>query len=251
LTHVATGAILMSMKSAELRAHNEALATLQIVGMATEFAATLQRYAADLQNPVVAAANDRLSQAAILDAQADTYANRSNRFAPGSEQHLELQQRASNLRRRAAALRSGEAIPRELRTPLDRLDLVSRARDALIAATVALDELEPSDVVGFLQALLPPAPESDTEVPGLPTMAPSIGVRNTIGEALAMLGVYRAEDGSTRARAYGIEVAAERPQARPIRTQVAPAPPSPIVPAPPAPAAPEALVTPAPVAAAG
>ena len=174
----------------------------------TAFALQLQRFCERLLTPSVQEQAKRFEDAASQRNSADTLRNRAGTMPPG-ERRDELLARAERFERRAAVLAKGEVMPRDLRYPRDSLRLVSDAREALLAAAVALDQLDPHEVSRFLAQLLPTGSAEGIPIGEVPIAvdAPAMLCRNAIGSALEMLGAYVDHDGVTRLRPCALAVA--------------------------------------------
>jgi hypothetical protein len=72
----------------------------------------------------------------------------------GGEERAEHERRAAYYEGRALAMRSGQPMPRELRTPRERLDAVARVRDALVEVLDAIADVDGPDFDFFEGSLL-------------------------------------------------------------------------------------------------
>lgn len=186
-----------------------ALEALNLNREGSAFAAHLQGFCERLLTPSAREHAKRFEDATSQKNSADTLRNRAATMPPG-ERRDELMDRAERFERRAEVLANGKVMPRELRYPLDSLRLVSDAREALLAAAVALDQLDAEEVSRFLTQLLPEGSSEDIPIGDVPIAvdAPSMLCRNAIGSALEMLGVYVSADGVTRLRPCALAIAA-------------------------------------------
>jgi hypothetical protein len=209
------------------------LEALELTRLVTHTSARLQAFASGLLTPSVLEHEKRQANAQSQRKSADTLRNRAERL-PDGEHKAELLDRADRFERRAGIIEAGQTMPRELRYPLDSLRLVAAARDALAAAAVAIDHLEPEEVSLFMSSLQAPTSDDATPFgPGAPKLDadnPAMLVRNDIGHHLAMLGGYLDENDNLRFRQFALAIAAvsstnHTPSTTP--TEEPPAPPAP------------------------
>jgi hypothetical protein len=180
---------------------------LELTADITATSARLQSFAAVILGPLIAEQQKRAADAHSQRASADTLRNRAAKM-PAGEHREELVARADRFERRATVMLEGGTMPRELRYPLDSLRLVSRARDALLAASDALDAIDAAEVHAFLEALQPvTGADRDVGEGPVTSEAPPMLVRNEVGRHLEMLGVYTDENGRKRARTFGLAIA--------------------------------------------
>jgi hypothetical protein len=107
----------------------------------------------------------------------------------------DLERRASWFEARAAVKRSGALMPRELRTPLEGLQLVDDLRHALLDALTLMRDLSPSEVDAFQRALDSDSDGSRIAV-ACEAVVQGIGqVGQAAGAFLQLLGVRKAENG--------------------------------------------------------
>ena len=184
------------------------LEALELTQDLTVTSARLQAYASRLLTPAVAAHRKKIADAHSQRASADTLRNRAAKLSDGPHK-IELLDRAERFERRAGVILAGATMPPDLRYPLDSLRLVAKARDALVAAQVALDALDPDEVSDFLASLQVPS-EHDRVVGDHPIDVddPAMLVRNEIGRHVGMLGGYVDDSGNLRLRQFAISVLA-------------------------------------------
>jgi hypothetical protein len=136
--------------------HQEEL-TREIVGvlrMGAGFQAALHELHAKLELPAVLEEEERLRLAAAYEGTATTLRARAAKLPRGSDEGAEYERRAARYEARARVKRSGEAMPRELRTPKERLEVVSVLRDGLVQVLAQLADVDAADLEFFEAALV-------------------------------------------------------------------------------------------------
>jgi hypothetical protein len=127
---------------------------VRVLRMGAAFQAALHGLHSKLELPAVLDEQDRMRLAAAYDATAATLRGRAAKQPEGSTAREELEHRASTYEGRARVKRSGERMPRDLRTPRERLEAVGVFRDGLAQLLELSGEVDAADLEFFETALV-------------------------------------------------------------------------------------------------
>jgi hypothetical protein len=159
---------------------------VRVLRMGATFQAALHVLHSKLELPAVLDEQERMHLAAAYEGTAATLRSRAAKQPEGSDERAENERRAARYEARARVKRSGEPMPRELRTPKERLEAVSLLRDALVELLELIADVDDADLEFFEAALV-------DERGRLPPKAGSAGeqfvfVRSVLGGVLGRLG---------------------------------------------------------------
>jgi hypothetical protein len=124
----------------------------RVLAQGAGFQASLHALFEELRLPALSELEERTKHAEAYETTAGVLRRRALK-AEGDER-AEHERRAAYYEGRALAMRSGLAMPRELRTPRERLDAVGRARDALVEVLDAIADFDGADFEFFESSLL-------------------------------------------------------------------------------------------------
>src|SRR5579884_2800269 len=105
---------------------------VRVLRMGAAFQAALHGLHSKLELPAVLEEQERKRLAAAYEGTAATLRARAAKQPEGSDERAENERRASFYEARARVKRRGESMPRELRTPRERLEAVAGVRDGLV-----------------------------------------------------------------------------------------------------------------------
>jgi hypothetical protein len=124
----------------------------RVLAQGASFQASLHALFEELRVPALSEMQERAKHAEAYETTAGVLRRRALR-AEG-EERAEHERRAAYYEGRALAMRSGQPMPRELRTPRERLDAVGRVRDALVEVLEAIADVDGADFDFFEASLL-------------------------------------------------------------------------------------------------
>jgi hypothetical protein len=124
----------------------------RVLAQGASFQALLHGLFEELRLPALSEMEERAKHAEAYETTAGVLRRRALK-AEGEERE-EHERRAAYYEGRALAIRSGQPMPRELRTPLERLDAVGRVRDALVEVLEAIANVDGTDFAFFEESLL-------------------------------------------------------------------------------------------------
>jgi hypothetical protein len=127
---------------------------VRVLRMGSAFQAALHELHAKLELPAVLEEQERIQLAAAYDGTAATLRARAAKQPDGSPERAELERRAGTFAARARVKRSGERMPRELRTPRERLEAVALLRDGLVQILKLSADVDADDLDFFESALV-------------------------------------------------------------------------------------------------
>ena len=127
---------------------------VRVLRMGAAFQAALHGLHSKLELPAVLDEQERMRLAAAYDATAGTLRARAAKEPEGSAPRAELERRAVTYEARARVKRTGERMPRELRTPRERLEAVAVFRDGLVQLLELSGEVDAADLEFFEAALV-------------------------------------------------------------------------------------------------
>jgi hypothetical protein len=125
---------------------------VRVLAQGASFQASLHALFEELRIPALSEMQERAKHAKAYEASAGILRRRALK-ADGDER-AEHERRAAYYEGRALAMRSGQPVPRELRTPRERLDAVGRVRDALVEVLDAIADVDGPDFDFFEGSLL-------------------------------------------------------------------------------------------------
>lgn len=105
---------------------------VRVLRMGAAFQAALHGLHAKLELPAVLDEQERRRLAAAYDGTAATLRARAAKEPDGSPARVELERRAATYEARSRVKRGGQRMPRDLRTPRERLEAVALLRDGLV-----------------------------------------------------------------------------------------------------------------------
>jgi len=123
-----------------------------VLAQGASFQASLHALFEELRLPALSEMEERAKHAAAYETSAGVLRRRA--LKAEGEERAEHERRARYYEGRALAMRSGQPIPRELRTPRERLDAVGRVRDALVEVLEAIGDVDGADFELFETSLL-------------------------------------------------------------------------------------------------
>src|SRR3974390_852128 len=124
----------------------------RVLAQGASFQASLHALFEELRLPALSEMEERTKHAEAYETTAGVLRRRALK-AEGDER-AEHERRAAYFEGRALAMRSGQPMPRELRTPRERLDAVGRVRDALVEVLDAIGDVDGADFAFFEESLL-------------------------------------------------------------------------------------------------
>jgi hypothetical protein len=124
---------------------------VRVLAQGASFQASLHALFEELRLPELAEMEERAKHAAAYETTAGVLRRRA--LKAEGEERAEHERRAGYYEGRARAMRSGQPMPRELRTPRERLDAVGRVRDALVEVLDAIADVDGPDFDFFEGAL--------------------------------------------------------------------------------------------------
>src|SRR4051812_3097888 len=98
---------------------------IRVLGIEAHFSAALHDLRVTLETPAVTEIQERKKLTEAYEATAATLRGRASRLPVGSAERSDAERRAAHYEARARVKRSGEPMPRELRTPKERLEAVA------------------------------------------------------------------------------------------------------------------------------
>ena len=125
---------------------------VRVLSQGASFQAALHALFEELRLPALSELQERAKHAEAYETSAGVLRRRALK-ADGDER-AEHERRAAYYEGRARAMRSGQPMPRELRTPRERLDAVGRVRDALVEVLDAIEDVDGADFEFFEGSLL-------------------------------------------------------------------------------------------------
>jgi len=130
---------------------------LEVLALGAQYTAAMHQLHESLRTPQIAAAVARREHAAAYEQTAGIYRRRAEK-AEGDDR-VELERRASYYEARARVKREGALMPRELRTPGERLESVDRVRQALLRLLALIGDVDGEDLEAFEAAIVDPKQE--------------------------------------------------------------------------------------------
>jgi hypothetical protein len=127
---------------------------IRVLRMGATFQAALHELHSKLELPTVLDEQERTKLAAAYEGTAATLRGRAVKQPEGSEERNETERRAARYEARARVKRSGEPMPRELRTPRERLEAVAVLRDGLVQTLELIKDVDGTDLEFFETALV-------------------------------------------------------------------------------------------------
>jgi hypothetical protein len=127
---------------------------VRVLRMGATFQAALHGLHARLELPAVLDEQERMRLATAYDGTAATLRARAAKEPDGSPARVELERRAATYEARSRVKRGGQRMPRNLRTPRERLEAVALLRDALVQVLALAGEVDAADLEFFEAALV-------------------------------------------------------------------------------------------------
>jgi hypothetical protein len=124
----------------------------RVLAQGASFQASLHALFEELRLPALSEMEERTKHAEAYETTAGVLRRRALK-AEGDDR-AENERRAAYYEGRGLAIRSGQPMPRELRTPRERLDAVGRVRDALVEVLDAIADVDGADFEFFESSLL-------------------------------------------------------------------------------------------------
>ncbi len=125
---------------------------VRVLAQGANFQAALHGLLEDLRLPAIAEMEEREKHAAAYETSAGVFRRRA--LKSEGETRAEHERRAVYYEGRARAMRSGQPMPRELRTPRERLEAVARVRDALVSVLDLVADVGDGDFEFFESSLI-------------------------------------------------------------------------------------------------
>jgi hypothetical protein len=175
----------------------------RVLAQGAGFQACLHALFEELRLPALSEMQERAKHAEAYETTAGVLRRRA--LKADGEEREEHERRAVYYEGRAFAMRSGQPMPRELRTPRERLDAVGRVRDALVEVLDAVADVDGADFAFFEESLLdergflPPRGGSALEQVGF--------VASVARGLLARMGAVFDERGYVTLLPYGTRIA--------------------------------------------
>ncbi len=175
---------------------------VRVLRMGAAFQAALHGLHSKLELSAVLDEQERMRLAAAYDGTAATLRARAAKQPEGSDARVENERRAATYEARARVKRSGERMPRELRTPRERLEAVAVLRDALVQILELSGDVDAADLEFFEAALVddrgarPPAAGSAGEQVAF--------VQSILRGVLARLGAFVDDAGGVHLLPFGV-----------------------------------------------
>ena len=130
---------------------------LEVLALGSRYTAAMHQLHESLRTPQIAAEVARREHAAAYEQTAGVYRRRAEK-SEGTDR-AELERRASYYEARARVKREGVLMPRELRTPGERLESVDRVRQALLRLLALIADVDGEDLEAFEAAIVDPKQE--------------------------------------------------------------------------------------------
>jgi hypothetical protein len=127
---------------------------VRVLRMGATFQAALHGLHSKLELPAVLDEQERMQLAVAYEGTAGTLRSRAAKQPEGSDERAENERRAARYEARARVKRSGEPMPRELRTPKERLEAVSMLRDGLVQLLELIADVDAADLEFFEASLV-------------------------------------------------------------------------------------------------
>ena len=125
---------------------------VRVLAQGASFQASLHALFEELRLPALSEMEERAKHAAAYETTAAVLRRRA--LKAEGEERAEHERRADYYDGRALAMRGGQPMPRELRTPRERLDAVGRVREALVEVLDAIADVDGADFEFFEGSLL-------------------------------------------------------------------------------------------------
>jgi hypothetical protein len=176
---------------------------VRVLAQGASFQAALHALFEELRLPALAEIQERAKHAEAYETSASVLRRRALK-AEGDDR-TEHERRAAYYEGRALTMRSGQPMPRELRTPRERLDAVGRVRDVLVELLEAIADVDGADFEFFEGSLfdergfLPP--------PGGSPLEQVAFVASVARGLLVRMGAVFDERGDPTLLAYGTRIA--------------------------------------------
>jgi hypothetical protein len=175
---------------------------MRVLGIEARFSSALHDLRSMMQTPAVVELNERMALAAAYDSTSVTLRARAAKQPEGSDERAQTEQRAAFYDQRARVKRSGEPMPRELRTPKERLEAVAFVRDGLVQLLQLVVDVDSEDLEFFESSLVD---ERNLMPPKAGTAGEQFVFVNTIlRAALVRLGGLIDESGAVQLLPFGI-----------------------------------------------
>jgi hypothetical protein len=130
---------------------------LEVLALGSRYTAAMHQLHESLRTPQIAAEVARREHAAAYEQTAGVYRRRAEKAA--GDDRAELERRAAYYEARARVKREGALMPRELRTPGERLESVDRVRQALLRLLALIGDVDGEDLEAFEAAIVDPKQE--------------------------------------------------------------------------------------------
>jgi hypothetical protein len=127
---------------------------VRVLRMGATFQAALHGLHSKLELPAVLDEQERMKLAAAYEGTAATLRGRAVKQPAGSEERAETERRAARYEARARIKRSGEPMPRDLRTPKERLEAIALVREAISQLLELMADVDGPDLEFFESALV-------------------------------------------------------------------------------------------------
>lgn len=127
---------------------------LDVLALGSRYTAAVHQLHESLRTPQIAAEVARREHAAAYDETAKVYRRRAEKAEAADR--AELERRAAYYEARARVKREGALMPRELRTPAERLASVDLVRQSLLRLLALLGDVDTEDVEAFEAAIVDP-----------------------------------------------------------------------------------------------
>lgn len=178
---------------------------VRVLRLGATFQAALHGLHSKLELPAVLDEQERMKLVAAYENTAATLRGRAAKQPEGSEERAENERRAARYESRARVKRTGEPMPRELRTPRERLEAVAVLRDGLVQTLELIAEVDGADLEFFETALV-------DERKMLPTRTGPVGeqfdfVRSILTGVLGRLGALFDNGGDAQLLPFAVPTA--------------------------------------------
>jgi hypothetical protein len=128
--------------------------SMRVLGLGAHLSAALHSLTAMMEAGPASALQERIKLASAYESTAATLRSRAAKLPEGSAERAENEARAARFEARARVKRAGDPMPRELRTPRERLEGVGEVRDGVLELLRRIGEVDGVDFEFFETSLV-------------------------------------------------------------------------------------------------